>query len=235
MFSKTLTGPPLSRFWEGDATKHVSVKKWVLSEKGGGNSVNEGFVQDFYREGNSVKGSGRFSEPPDSEIWKVAVLIPFPKISSYPPTHRVPKPPSNKKEIPKRPKTPIIPKRYDPAQIEHPSEKWVLNFGRFYSKKIHFWVKRAHRERSGWGPTFSFVWQEKKQHFGFFSLECRKWGFKRWGFKEIRGYLRKKAFFLRFLDFPGVLQALRKRAKKAEKGRKSPISADFREGRPDTP
>ena len=66
-------------------------------------------------------------------------------------------------------------------------------------------------------------------------LGCRKWGFKRWGFKEIRGYLRKKAIFLRFLDFPGALQALRKRAKKAEKGRKRPISADFREGRPDTP
>ena len=55
-------------------------------------------------------------------------------------------------------------------------------------------------------------------------LGCRKWGFKRWGFKEIRGYLRKKAFFLRFLDFPGALQALRKRAKKAEKGRFRPIS-----------
>ena len=55
-------------------------------------------------------------------------------------------------------------------------------------------------------------------------LECRKWGFKRWGFKEIRGYLRKRAFFLRFLDFPGALRTLRKRAKRAEKGRKK---ADF--------
>ena len=55
------------------------------------------------------------------------------------------------------------------------------------------------------------------------------------GLKEIRGYLRKTAFFLRFLDFPGALQALRKRAKKAEKGRKRLISADFQEGRPDTP
>ena len=61
-------------------------------------------------------------------------------------------------------------------------------------------------------------------------LGCRKWGFKRWRFKEIRGYLRKKAFFLRFLDFPGALRALRKRAKKAEKGRKRPILADFQEG-----
>ena len=58
-------------------------------------------------------------------------------------------------------------------------------------------------------------------------MECRKWGFKRWGFKEIRGYLRKKAFFLRFLDFPGALRTLRKRAKKAEKGRKRPISGRF--------
>ena len=40
------------------------------------------------------------------------------------------------------------------------------------------------------------------------------------GFKEIRGYLRKKAFFLRFLDFPGALRTLRKRAKTAEKGQK---------------
>ena len=43
-------------------------------------------------------------------------------------------------------------------------------------------------------------------------------------FKEIRGYLRKKAFFLRFLDFPGALRTLRKRAKKAEKRAKN---ADF--------
>ena len=71
--------------------------------------------------------------------------------------------------------------------------------------------------------------------WAFAFLGCRKWRFKRWGFKEIRGYPRKKAFFLRFLDFPGVLQALRKGMKKAEKGRKRPISADFREGRPDTP
>ena len=30
-------------FWEGDATKHFSVKKGGFSEKGGGNSVNQGF------------------------------------------------------------------------------------------------------------------------------------------------------------------------------------------------
>ena len=54
-------------FEEGDATKHFSVKKGVFSEKGGGNSVNGGFGKDFYRKGNSVKRSGPFSEPPDSE------------------------------------------------------------------------------------------------------------------------------------------------------------------------
>ena len=48
------------------------------------------------------------------------------------------------------------------------------------------------------------------------------------GFKQIRRYLRKKAFVLRFLDFPGAPRTLRKRAKRAEKGRKRPISADFR-------
>ena len=42
-------------------TKGFSVKK------GGGNSVNGGVGKVFYRTGNSVKRSGRFSEPPDSE------------------------------------------------------------------------------------------------------------------------------------------------------------------------
>ena len=42
-------------------------KKRVFSEKGGGNSVNEGFGKDFHRKGNSVKRSGPFNEPPDSE------------------------------------------------------------------------------------------------------------------------------------------------------------------------
>ena len=41
-----------------DATKHFSVKRRLFNEKGGGISVNEGFGQDFYRKGNSVKGPG---------------------------------------------------------------------------------------------------------------------------------------------------------------------------------
>ena len=45
--------------------------------------MNEAFGKDFYRKGNSVKGSGPFSEPPDSENRKAAVQIHFPKISSY--------------------------------------------------------------------------------------------------------------------------------------------------------
>ena len=55
-------------FWQGDATRRFSLKKeGFFSEKGGGNSVNEGFGEDFYRKGNSLKRSGPFSEPPDSE------------------------------------------------------------------------------------------------------------------------------------------------------------------------
>ena len=45
--------------------------------------MNQAFGKDFYRKGNSVKRFRPFSEPPDSEKWKVAVLIPFPKSSSY--------------------------------------------------------------------------------------------------------------------------------------------------------
>ena len=65
------------RFFGGDATKHFSMEKMGFSMKRG-----EGFRKDFYREGNSVKMSGRFGEPPDSENCKVSVLIPFLKISS---------------------------------------------------------------------------------------------------------------------------------------------------------
>ena len=47
---------------------HFSVnKQGLFSENGGGNSVNEGFGKDLYRKGNSVKRSGPFGEPPDSE------------------------------------------------------------------------------------------------------------------------------------------------------------------------
>ena len=88
-----------------------------------------------------------------------------------------------------------------------------------------------HRARD----CFGSLTPEARKHLSHPRLGCRKWGFKRWGFKQIRGYLRKKALFLRFLDFPHAVRALRKRAKKAEKGQKRPISADFQDGRPDTP
>ena len=45
------------------------------------------------------------------------------------------------------------------------------------------------------------------------------------GWSKSEGIRGKKASFLRFLDFPGAVRALRKR----------PISADFRDGRPDAP
>ena len=49
-------------FWEGDATKHFSVKKKGVSVKGG-----EAIRKNFYRKGKSVKRFGPFTEPPDSE------------------------------------------------------------------------------------------------------------------------------------------------------------------------
>ena len=66
-------------------------------------------------------------------------------------------------------------------------------------------------------------------------LECRKWGFKRWGLKQIRGYLKKKAFSCVFWIFQVLYGPSGKGRKGAEKGRKRPISADFQDGRPDTP
>ena len=51
--------------------------------KGGRQFSEWGLGKDLYRKGNSVKRSGRFSELPDSENWKLAVLIPVPKIGSY--------------------------------------------------------------------------------------------------------------------------------------------------------
>ena len=75
----------------------------------------------------------------------------------------------------------------------------------------------SHRER-GKGHYKSRLFTERISRLASI-LGCHKWGFKRWGFKEIRGYLRKKAFFLRFLGFPSSLRTLRKRAKKADFGR----------------
>ena len=67
--------------WEGGTTKHFSVGKWAFQWTGGRQFSEWGVGKDFYRRGNSVKMSGPFAEPPDSENWKVAVLIAFPKIS----------------------------------------------------------------------------------------------------------------------------------------------------------
>ena len=62
-------GESQSRFWEGDVTKHFSVKKRDFQWKGGCNSVNQGFGKDSYRKVNSAKRFGPFTEPPDSENW----------------------------------------------------------------------------------------------------------------------------------------------------------------------
>ena len=56
-----------SRFLGRGCDEALFSEKRDFSEKGGGNSVNEGFGKDFYRKGNSVKRFGPFTEPPDSE------------------------------------------------------------------------------------------------------------------------------------------------------------------------
>ena len=67
----------LSRFLgRGCDEALFSEKKGVFSEKGEGNSVNEGFGKDFYRKGNSVNRR-------TLKIEKLVCFIPFPKVSSY--------------------------------------------------------------------------------------------------------------------------------------------------------
>ena len=51
-------------------------------------------------------------------------------------------------------------------------------------------------------------------------LEYHKWGLRDGGSSNFPRISEKKAFFLRFLDFPGALETLWKRAKKVEDGRK---------------
>ena len=54
-------------FGKGMRRSTFQWKKGFLAKKGGGSSVNEAVGKDLYREGSSVKSSGRFSDPPDSE------------------------------------------------------------------------------------------------------------------------------------------------------------------------
>ena len=68
-----------SRFLGRGSDEALFSEKKGFQWRGGRDSVNEGFGKDFYRKGNSVKRSGPFSEPPDSENWKVADQIHFPK------------------------------------------------------------------------------------------------------------------------------------------------------------
>ena len=56
-----------SRFLGRGCDEALFSEKRGFSEKGGCNSVNQGFGKDFYRKSNSVKRFGPFSEPPDSE------------------------------------------------------------------------------------------------------------------------------------------------------------------------
>ena len=57
-----------SRFWgRGCDEALFSEKRGFSVKRGGEQSVNGGFGKDFFRKGNSVKRSGPFGEPPDSE------------------------------------------------------------------------------------------------------------------------------------------------------------------------
>ena len=60
-----------SDFWEGVATKHFSMNKRVFNEKGG-------------RKGNSMKRSGSFNEPLDSENCKNCCPQPLPENQLWP-------------------------------------------------------------------------------------------------------------------------------------------------------
>ena len=73
-----------SRFLGRGCDDELFSEKSVFSVKGEAFSEWGGFglVRSFRRKGDSVKRPGLFSEPPDSESWNVAVLNPFPKISS---------------------------------------------------------------------------------------------------------------------------------------------------------
>ena len=85
-FYSELCGNGDGRIYMTRVVSGVVLKKRAISsfqwKKGEAIQWIRGFGKDSYRKGNSVKRFGRFSEPPDSGKWKVAVLIPFPKISS---------------------------------------------------------------------------------------------------------------------------------------------------------
>ena len=69
-------------FWmKGMRRSTFQWKKLVFGDKGGGNSVNQGFGKDFFTKGNSVKSFGPFSEPLDSANC-VKLLSSFPSQKS---------------------------------------------------------------------------------------------------------------------------------------------------------
>ena len=66
-FQHGIINVSLSRFLGRGSDEALFSGKKGFSVKRGRDSVNEGFGKDFYRKGNSVKRSGPFSEPRDSE------------------------------------------------------------------------------------------------------------------------------------------------------------------------
>ena len=73
-------------FGKGMADEALFSEKKGLQWKGGRHSMCGGYPYQFLRERKFSEGSGPFGEPPNSENWKVAVLIPFPKAN---PSHMI--------------------------------------------------------------------------------------------------------------------------------------------------
>ena len=79
-------------------------------------------------------------------------------------------------------------------------------------------------------PKIPFKTSIKSMFLRPFSLRKVEWGFKRWGLKQIRGYLRKKGLLPLFSGFSSAVWALLKWAKKAEKGEKGRFRPISRQG-----
>ena len=74
-----------SRFLRRGCDEPIFSETCFFQKKRVRHSMNEGFGKDSYKKGSSMKRCGPFNEPPKkyAVLRKVAVLIPFPKISSY--------------------------------------------------------------------------------------------------------------------------------------------------------
>ena len=92
--------------------------------------ANKGFGKEFYRRGASVKRSGPFSEPPDSENWFFYSLIPFPNLA-----HPLPK-----SRLLSSPKPCKIHQTHHPKQETHPSISHSRNLTPQKTERTNFCV-----------------------------------------------------------------------------------------------